>query len=158
MVEFWGCRRWCCFEVRGLPGEGSGVALPAPVGTFCDPPKAVPTKEQRCGVTHSLRPGSGGWCWRVAPCLQTRMRNVPAALRTWVHSLLCDRVQTPPPSYPCPGTQGSHWGWQSHSRAGCGAQAFSRQTPDLKAEPSPTSQWVSPMGEQAAERTTGKWT
>lgn len=29
---------------------------------------------------------------------------------------------------------------------------------DLKAEPFPTSQWVSPMGKWAGERTTGKWT
>lgn len=57
----------------------------SPAGAFGDPPKAVPTEEQRCGVTHSLCPGSG----RCPLCLQTRMRNVPAAPRPRVHSLLC---------------------------------------------------------------------
>lgn len=47
MVEVGGYRRWFCFEVWDLPGEDSGRALPAAVGTICDPPPTLSQQRSR---------------------------------------------------------------------------------------------------------------
>jgi len=79
VAEGGGGRRWFYFEDQGttwrrlLPHRRLCKSSANPAGALGDPPKAVPTKEQRGSVTHTLCPdskgwwchGELGWCWRV---------------------------------------------------------------------------------------------